>query len=336
MRQTSALAKARRLLMKRFLLILLSIGLVLTGCGKGNDHNSNAVITVADPDAAKDAINPTDFVFAAVKQTEALTSFKATITTRMTNLPLIGEFVQPATILQAANGDYAIKSNFADSAVNGGVSPFGLLNFAIEIRQIDNTIYILLPEEQMKQFADTKWISIDRDQIIGEELEYFDNLNPKTYLNFLLGGAKNTVVSEGEKIDSVSATHVSGQTTFEQLLKALDPEEQQEIFNSIFSNLALQNVSIDEMLSNLNDLNLEFDVWISQAGYVLRSNILAKDIDRLIDAIAPTLSNWTKLIEDVAMSFEIDFFDHGTPITIARPPLEEVTPYAGSLATLLA
>ncbi|MCY4271886.1 MAG: hypothetical protein OXF00_04510 [bacterium] len=317
--------------MKRLLLVLLSIGLVIAGCGEGNTSNGNAVITVEDPEA----VNPVDLVRAAAEQTGSLTSFRADHVTSLTGLPFIGEYVQPASILQAANGDNSITMDLADTTIDGERLPSELFDYALEIRHLDDKIYISLPEEDMRRFADTKWVSITRNQVAEEELEYFEGFDPKEQLNFLLGVDEDAVVSHGEEVDGVIATRISGESTFEQILATLSAEEQQEMLDSALSFFTAQDISSDEVISIFNELNFEFDVWINEEGYILQNIVFLKNFDQIAGAIDPTISDWIEAVGDIEMTYETRFFDHGAPVTIVEPPPEEVTPYEGSLDSLL-
>jgi len=317
--------------MKRLLLMLFGIGLVIAGCSEGDASDSNAVITVEDPEA----VNPADLVLAAVEQTGSLTSFRADYITNITGLLFVGEYVQPASIMQAANGDNSITIDLADATLDSGGLPFELLDSVAEMRQLGDTIYISLPEELTARFADTEWISITRDQVAVGDLEYFESFDPEKQLNLLLGVDENAVVSQGEEVDGVVATRISGESTVEQVLAALDPEERQEMLDLIGLAFSSQVVGIEEAVSSINEIILEFDVWINEEGYILQEIVVFTNLSQALEAIAPTLSGWIEAIGNLKLTFETHFFDHGAPITIAEPPPEDVTPYEGSVDSLL-
>ncbi|MCY3577819.1 MAG: hypothetical protein OXH53_10940 [bacterium] len=317
--------------MKRLLLMLLGIGLVIAGCGEGDVSDSSVVITVEDPEA----VNPVDLVLSAVEQTETLQSFRAEYVLKMTGMPFIGDFVQPISVVQAANGDNSIGFDLSDATLGGEGPPSDLAEYVFEMRQVGDLLYITMPEEEMEEFAETLWVSIAKDQVTEDELDYFESFDPKEQLNYLLGVDEDATISLGEKVEGVTATRISGVSTFGQMLAALDAEEQQEMIDSIASDFTSQTASSDEILSSFETLEFEFDVWISDEGYVLVEIVAIKNLYEVIEAIDPTVREMSEAFEDLEMSIETRYFDHGAPINITPPPPEDVTPYTGSLDELL-
>ncbi|MCY3633210.1 MAG: hypothetical protein OXH29_11115 [bacterium] len=317
--------------MKRLLLMLLGIGLVIAGCGEGDVSDSSVVITVEDPEA----VNPVDLVLSAVEQTETLQSFRADYVLKITGMPFIGDIVQPITIVQAANGDNSIEFDLSEATIDGEAPPPDLVEYVFEMRQVGDLLYITMPEEEMGKFANTPWVSIAKDQVTEDELDYFESFDPKEQLNYLLGVDKDATISLGEKVEGVTATRIRGVSTFGQMLAALDAEEQQEMIDSIASDLTSQSANSDEVLSSFETLEFEFDVWISEEGYVLHEIVVIRNLYEVIETIDPTVREMREVFEDLEMSLEIRYFDHGALINITAPPPEDVTPYTGSLDELL-
>ncbi|MCY3635956.1 MAG: hypothetical protein OXH23_10155 [bacterium] len=317
--------------MKRLLLMLLGIGLVFAGCGEGDVGDSNVVITVEDPEA----VNPVDLVLSAVEQTEAATSFRIDMELRLTGVPLVGDLIQPASIEQAANGDNSLVVDLSDATIGGESSPSELVDYVFEMRQVGDLLYIFLPKEEMVKFAETPWVSVARDQVSEEELDYFQGFDPNEQLNFLLATDEGATISLGEKVKDVAATRVSGESTFKDVLNSLDVEERQEMLDSFVSDFASQNASEEEIMSHLEKLHIEFDAWIGDDGYILREIIVMKNLYKFLVAVDSELRDEMDEFDDFVMSFETYFFDYGVPITIAAPPPEDVTPYEGSLDDLL-
>ncbi len=315
--------------MKRLLIVMLGISVVFAGCGERG--GSDAVITVEDPEE----YNPVDLVLAAVKQTEAASSFRVDMELRLTGVPFIGEWVQPVSIEQAANGDNSMVIDLSQGTADGeGLTE--LVGYVIEMRQLGDLLYLSLPQEEMELFADTQWVSVARDQVTEEDLDYFESFDPNEQLNFLLATDENATISLGEKVKGVTATRVSGESTFLDVLNSLDVEERQEMIDSFISDVASQDVGEEELISGLDKLSVEFEVWIGEDGFILREIILLTNWYEFFEAIDPEVSDAMDELEDFKMYIETYYFDYGAPITIVAPPPEDVTPYYGSIDDLLA
>ena len=318
--------------MKRLLIMMLGISLVFAGCGERG--GSDAVITVEDPEE----YNPVDLVLAAVKQTKAASSFRVDFVLTLTGVPFFGEFVQPGSIEQAANGDNSFVVDLSD-ATAGGESFSEVVDeavdFVFEMRQVGDLLYLSLPEEEMGSYAETPWVSIARDQVTEEELDYFESYDPNEQLNFLLATDESASISLGEKVSGLTATRISGESTFLEMLNSLDVEERQEMIDSFVSDVASQDAGEEEIISGLDKLHVEFDVWIGEGGYILREVVLLKNWYEFFEAIDPGVSDVMDELEDFEMIIETYYFDYGAPITIVAPPPEDVTPYDGSIDDLL-
>lgn len=314
--------------MKRLLIVVLGISLVFAGCGERG--GSDAVITVEDPEE----YNPVDLVLAAVKQTEAASSFRVDMEFRLTDVPFVGDLIQPVSIEQAANGDNSLVIDLSDATVDGeGLTE--LVGYAVEMRQVGDLLYLSLPQEEMGLYAETPWVSVARDQVTEEELDYFESFDPNEQLNFLLATDENATISLGQKVRGLTATRISGESTFLDVLDSLDVEERQEMIDSFVSDIASQDAGEEEVISGLDQLHVEFDVWIGEEGYILREVVLLTNWFEFFEAIDPEASDAMDELEDVEMFIESYYFDYGAPITIVAPPPEDVTPYDGSIDDLL-
>ncbi|MDE0580379.1 MAG: hypothetical protein OXI29_10970 [bacterium] len=313
--------------MKRLLIMMLGISLVFAGCGERG--GSDAVITVEDPEE----YNPVDLVLAAVKQTKAASSFRADMELRLTGVPFIGEWVQPVSIEQAANGDNSMVIDLSHGTA-AGEDLTELVGYVIEMRQLGDLLYLSLPQEEMELFAETRWVIVARDQVTEEDLDYFESFDPNEQLNFLLATDENATISLGEKVKDATATRVSGESTFLDVLNSLDVEERQEMIDSFVSDVASQNAGEEELISGLDKISVEFDVWIGEEGFILREIIHLTNWYEFFEAIDPEASDAMDELEDLEMSIETHYFDYGAPITIVAPPSEDVTPYDGSIGDL--
>lgn len=314
--------------MKRLLIMMLGISLIFTGCGERG--GSDAVITVEDPEE----YNPVDLVLAAVKQTEAASSFRVDMEFRFTDVPFVGDLIQPVSIEQAANGDNSLVMDLSDATADGE-DLTELVGYVIEMRQVGDLLYLSLPQEEMELYAETPWVSVARDQVTEEELDYFESFDPNEQLNFLLATDENATISLGEKVRGLAATRISGESTFLDVLNSLDVEERQEMIDSFVSDIASQDAGEEEVISGLDKLHVEFDVWIGEEGYILCETVLIKNWYEFFEVIEPEVSDTIDIFGDFEMSFETFYFDYGAPITIVAPSPEDVTPYFGSIDDLL-
>ena len=320
--------------MRRLVFLLFGVGLVLSGCGGGSGDGSLTTVGEADSAGDPEEINPVALARSAMGRSEAATSLRGDMEMKMTGLADMGDFTLRMSLEVAANGDTAVTSFISE----GTREAFGLgdpTEQRSEMRFVDDLVYVSFPQEMMEEIADTPWASFDIDELTDVDLENLSPINTYTYLSYLAGINDKATVTQGEDVNGISATRISGKYTMSALLDSLPEDQRQATIDSqqFFSGMA--DDDIRDMMDALEMLPIQLDVWIDQDNYIVRQRIVIDEWYEFLFSVDPSARESKDEIENIVQTMDIYFYDYGAPITIIAPPENDVTHLQGSFADSL-
>ncbi len=196
-------------------------------------------------------------------------------------------YMDMSGIAAAAAEDEEIPAEFAEL--------FG----DMEVRQIGDTAYLKFPLFTMLFGAETEWISMPADEDATGGFVATSPSNPSEILESFQDVGATVEVIGVETVNGVQATHYRAVFDMEALLAEATPEERARL----------------EAQGPLPADALPMDLWISEAGHVVR---FVMEIDGTGVATAPGES-----FDRMLMQY--DLFDLGEAIVIEPPPAAEVT-----------
>lgn len=209
--------------------------------------------------------------------------------------------------LDPESGNSSMKMDFAAMAAAGGdtqdIPPeMAAMMGEMEVRQIDDTVYMRFPFFTAFLGADTEWVSMPAEE--GSDLadEMTSGGTPSDPSNFLesFSEAEGTVEELGyEEIRGIDTTHYR-LTVEENWQEHLSEEEIAEL----------------EEQGPIPDASFPIELWVGDDGLVHRM---------MIDIRAQDFPDATQVEDFQRMAMTFDFFDFGQPVTIEPPPADQVT-----------
>lgn len=317
--------------MKRRLLIIAVLAVVVAACGgQAEDTTTSAVDTTAGDTSETTVATTVDTTAvpdttAAPSSTESsggglsgdLAALQAALATSAEASPARVEGVMifegdgqtgemPFTVItDIATGNAQITMDFgAMMAGMGGeeVPPEMAQMFGdMEMRQIDDIVYLMFPFFTGLMGAETEWVSMPAEEGSDFAEEMGSAAAPSNPASFLeaFAGAEGTVEELGtEDVRGISTTHYRV-TVEEGWQAALSPEELAEL----------------EEQGPLPETSFPLDLWVDRDGLVQRMSI-----SMTADEADVELGG-----ETGAVTMMFDFFDFGQSVTIEPPPADQVT-----------
>lgn len=287
----------------RKLLILLALTVVVAfagACSPPEDDGSAA----KNPPVKAEKPTAVETVQVAYKETAAeqtaKTSFEMTTTGPPTDSNGSGRS-DPMTM----TGEGVV--DFSGAASSLTMNMFGMGN--LEMRQVENTIYMRMPEDLLAQMPDAKpWFEMDLDTMY--EQQYGANPaqmqggamgDPTRQLEYLRGVSDSVEKAGTEKVRGVQTTRYEAIVDLRKQVAGQDAEARQ---------------AQEEIIKQLGTSELPVEVWLDDQNRVRR---FATDLD------VPTPENASGMPEDGKLQTSIvaEYYDFGTPVDVQAPPEDQ-------------
>jgi hypothetical protein len=199
--------------------------------------------------------------------------------------------------------------DFSGAASSMTVEMFGIGGF--EMRQIEDTVYVKLPEDLVAQMPGAKpWMEADLEAMYGQQygaspaqMRGGAAQDPTRQLEYLRGVS--------DSVEKVGAEEVRGvQTTRYEAV--VDPEKE------VAGQDAEAREAHDEMVEKLGATKLPVEVWIDDKNRVRRY---------AMDATVPVPEDAPEMPEGGEMQTSIvaEYYDFGTPVDVQAPPPDQTT-----------
>lgn len=190
----------------------------------------------------------------------------------------------------------------------------GAEGFGTEMRFVDGVMYMRMPTELG---APTPWISLDIAAVAGEDVlaELTAGSDVTQTLHYLRGAGDITEVGR-EEVRGVATTHYRADVD---LGRAADlmPGDQRDQFEA----------AVEQFEAMAGRTSMPVDVWIDDAGLPRRMNYRVEmDGGALGDQLPGDGS--------LTMSFSMDVYDYGQPVSVGAPPPNQVTDMTSDLDRL--
>ncbi len=291
----------------RKLLILLAIAAMVAlagACGSSEDEGSSAKRTSGK------AERPTavETVQVAYKETAAEqtaeTSFEMTTTGPAVDTQNNGQ-ANPMTFTMRGQG----VMDFSGAASSMTVEMSGMGSF--EMRQIENTVYMKMPEDFVAQMPGAKpWLEANLDTMSGQrpgpvpgQMEMGKPQDPARQLEYLRGVSDSVEKVGTERVRGTQTTHY--RATIDLKKAAEEGSEAQR--------------AQDEMAKQLGTSELPVEVWLDDQNRV-RRYALDLTVPMPENAASPSASG-----EDATMRTQMvaEYYDFGTSVDIQAPPPDQ-------------
>lgn len=196
---------------------------------------------------------------------------------------------------------YMDLSAMAEAAGDEIPPEFAELFGEMEVRQIGDRAYMKFGFFNMFLGAETEWLAMPADDgtTTAQDFTMTSPTNPSEFLGSFEGAGATVEVVGAETVNGVQATHYRAVFDTEALLASATPEERAQL----------------EAQGPLPADVLPLDVWISDAGFVVR---FVMEIDGTGISTEPGES-----FESMTMRY--DLYDLNEAVTIEPPPASETT-----------
>lgn len=190
----------------------------------------------------------------------------------------------------------------------------GAAGFGTEMRFVDGVMYMRMPTELG---APTPWISLDIAAVAGEDVlaELTAGSDVTQTLHYLRGAGDITEVGR-EEVRGVPTTHYRADVD---LGRAADlmPGDQRDQFEA----------AVEQFEAMAGRTSMPVDVWIDDAGLPRRMNYR-------IEMDGGAFSDQLPGDGSLAMSFSMELYDYGQPVSVGAPPPNQVTDMTSDLGQL--
>lgn len=195
----------------------------------------------------------------------------------------------------------------------GGASMPGVSSASMEMRMVDNTMYLGTPGMERTGIP-TEWLSVDLLSAPGgaDVISGFGGTDPTQSLDLLRGAADVEEVGP-ETVRGVPTTRYRAVIDLDRAI-AQTPEEERAVLEQ-----AMQGVDVDEF---------PVEVWLDDAGRPVRE-FMEMSMD--LSAFGDVPDNSVAEIGPITVSMTMDYFDYGTEVTVVPPPAHEVTDITSEL-----
>lgn len=290
----------------RKLLILLAIAAMVAlagACGSPEDEGSSAKKT---PEKAErpTAVETVQVAYreTAAEQT-AKTSFEVTTTGPAVDAQNNGQ--APMTFTMRGQG----VMDFSGAASSVTMGMFGMGNF--EMRQVEGTVYIKMPEDFVAQMPNAKpWIEVDPETAKEQSGASLGQTQPGIMQDptgelEYLRGVSNSVDKVGtEQVRGTRTTHYRATIDLKEAAAEEGAEAQK---------------AYDEMVEGLGTSKLPVEVWLDDQNRV-RRYALDMTVPAPENTASPSASG-----EDATMRTRMvaEYYDFGTSVDVQAPPPDQ-------------
>lgn len=276
-------------------------------CGASEDGGSSAQSPPEKGTPGRaDRPTPVETVQVAYKETAAertaKTSFKI-----MTTVPPVDPEAsgQPDPMTMTGQG----VMDFSGAASSMTVEMFGMGGF--EIRQIEDTVYVRLPEGLVAQMPGAKpWMEADLETMYGQQYATGPAQvrggavqDPTRQLEYLRGVSDSAEKVGVEEVRGVQTTRYGAVVDLERGAAGQD---------------AVAREAHDEMVEKLGASKFPVEVWLDDKNRVRR---YAMDVTVPVPEDAPEMPEGGK----VQTSIIAEYYDFGTPVDVQTPPPDQTT-----------
>lgn len=190
----------------------------------------------------------------------------------------------------------------------------GTAGFGTEMRFVDGVMYMRMPTELG---APTPWISLDIAAVAGEDVlaELTAGSDVTQTLHYLRGAGDVTEVGR-EEVRGAPTTHYRADVD---LGKAADlvPGDERAQFEA----------AVEQFETMAGRTSMPVDVWIDDAGLPRRMNYR-------IEMDGGAFGDQLPGDGTLTMSFSMDVYDYGQPVSVSAPPPNQVTDMTADLGQL--
>lgn len=244
---------------------------------------------------------PVETVQVAYKETAAertaKTSFEITTTVPPVDSEASG---QPDAVTMTGRG----VMDFSGAASNMTVEMFGMGGF--EMRQIEDTVYVRLPEDLVAQMPGAKpWLEADLEAMYGQQYgagpaQGGAAQDPTRQLEYLRGVSDSVEKVGVGEVRGVRTTRYEAVVDLEREVTGQDAEAH------------------EEMVEKLGASKLPVEVWLDDKNRVRRY---------AMDATVPVPEDAPEMPEGGEMQTSIvaEYYDFGTPVDVQTPPPDQTT-----------
>lgn len=298
----------------RVLMVVAILAVTAGACGSSEDEGSSG--QKPEPEAANAAAEsgaqaaakpekPTavETVRVAYRETTAEQTAKTTFEATTTG-PLVdpGNGGQAAPMTMTMTGEGVVDFSGAASSLTMEMAGMG----NIEMRQIENTAYVKLPEEFLAQMPGAKpWMRVDLDAIYRQQ--YGASLgqmqggaaqDPTRQLEYLRGVSDSVEKVGTEEVRGVWTTHYRAVVDLGKEAAQQDPKIQR---------------AYDDLIEQLGTSKLPVEVWLDDQERVRR---FATDVTVPDGTGSPD----TPENAEVRTQMAIDYYGFGTAVDVQAPP----------------
>ncbi len=276
-------------------------------CGSPEDGGSSAENPPEKGTPARaESSTPVETVQVAYKETAAQgtakTSFEITTTVPPVDPEASG---QPDAVTMTGQG----VMDFSRTASNMTVEMFGMGGF--EMRQIEDTVYVRLPEDLVAQMRGAKpWLEADLEAMYGQQYGAGPAQgrggaaqDPTRQLEYLRGVSDSVEKVGVEEVRGVQTTRYEAVVDLEREVAGQDAEVRE---------------AHDEMVEKLGASKLPVEVWLDDENRVRRY---------AMDATVPVPEDAPEMPEggEMRTSIVAEYYDFGTPVDVQAPPPDQTT-----------
>jgi hypothetical protein len=248
---------------------------------------------------------PLETVQVAYKETTAERTAKTSF--EITTVPPVDPEAsgQPDAVTTTGQG----VMDFSGAASSTTVEMFGMGGF--EMRQIEDKVYVKLPEDLVAQMPDAKpWLEADLEAMYGQQYGAGPAparggaaQDPTRQLEYLRGVSDSVEKVGVEEVRGVQTTRYEAVVDLEREVAGQDAEARE---------------AHDEMVEKLGATKLPVEVWIDDENRVRR---YAMDATVTVPEDAPEVPEGGEM----QTSIVAEYYDFGTPVDVQAPPPDQTT-----------
>jgi hypothetical protein len=276
---------------------LTAMAALAGACGSPEDEGSS---TEKAPEVAEE---PTvvETVQVAYRETAAERTAKTSFEITTTGPPVASG--QPDAVTMTGQG----VMDFSGAASSMTVEMFGMGGF--EMRQIEDTVYVKLPEDLVAQMPGAKpWMEADVEAMYGrqygaspDQMREGAAQDPTRQLEYLRGVSDSVEKIGVEEVRGVRTTRYEAVVDLEREVVGQDVQARE---------------AHDEMVEKLGASKLPVEVWLDDKNRVRR---YAMDVTVPVPDNAPEMPEGGKM----QTSIVAEYYDFGAPVDVQAPPPDQ-------------
>ncbi|CAA9463373.1 MAG: hypothetical protein AVDCRST_MAG25-1169 [uncultured Rubrobacteraceae bacterium] len=291
------------------MLALAAIVVLAGACGSSEDGGSSAKSlpergTLKGTPGKVERPTPVETVQVAYRETAAESTAKTSFEITTTGPPVNPESSgQSDPVTMTGRG----VVSFSGAASSMTVEMLGMGGF--EMRQIEDTVYVKMPEDLVAQMPDAKpWMEVDLEAMYGQQYDASPAQmqggaaqDPTRQLEYLRGVSDSVEKVGVEEVRGVRTTHYEAVVDLKNEAAGGDAEAQE---------------AQDEMVEKLGASKFPVEVWLDDQNRVRR---YAMNATVPVPEDAPEMSEGGKM----QTSIVAEYYDFGTPVDVQAPPPDQ-------------